>query len=162
MRRHSIGEERPRTPRQRLREFTSCLFTGLALVFLVTAATMAEVAAGTQSDPVVVSAALLDAQTDGVTVRGRLSISVVNVSGAVLSDVTLRLDRPSPGALVNETIGIEDLEPDATGVAAADVVVDQSFVASSDPFVFRVTYVGPAGERSESVVAATRSAGGGL
>lgn len=114
-----------------------------------------------QSEPVAVAVTLLDARTDGIKVRSRMSLSVVNISGAALTGVTLRLERPSAAALTAEDIELGDLGVDATGVADRDLVTDDAFVQSAESFMFRVSYISPGGEATEVVVTAPRVMGGG-
>jgi hypothetical protein len=95
-------------------------------------------------------------------VRGRMIVAVVNLTGVAIRSVVLRLERPSPSAVVEEGIPIGDIDGDGTSVAEVEAVLDQAFAVSDDAYVFKVGFVDASGNPGEAVVTVERVTRGGL
>jgi hypothetical protein len=102
----------------------------------------------------------------GAFVHGDVDISVINHLQSTLSDVRLELVEPASGSIGDDatgTVSIGDVEVNATGVASVPFAIDAGFIASSEPYLVKVTFTFQgAHERSEAVVLVPRTEGGAL
>jgi hypothetical protein len=96
--------------------------------------------------PVTLVAQVEHAETHGIMVRGRLRLTVVNVSGDAVNALTLKIADGALGKLGDDgSVTFRDLGIGETGVVIAQFVLADQALRSSAPILIEASYTNAAG-----------------
>jgi hypothetical protein len=87
-----------------------------------------------------IRAQVIEATTEGPSVRGTMRLTVVHAGDQNLTGLQLRLIAPASGVLGRGVVPVGSVGMDATVVVTAPFRLDKAFMDSSDPLVVEAAY----------------------
>lgn len=112
------------------RGFLSALMGAIVLV----------VAADAAAPKIAVHYRIDSSETQGETARGRMTVTVVNVSGGEINNVDLRLDPAGFAVIEQGVLQLGRIPADGVGAGAGEFQMELSLLDSGEPLLWRVDY----------------------